>query len=126
MKNLCTDILLGIDFQRQHTSVKYHFGGEMPELNIHGMKQCEEKSCNLVQADVKAQTLFQGMYRDVKPIAAKSRQFSTDDRKFIDDQVTNLLKEGVIEESKSPWRAQIVISKDESGKHKKRMCIDFS
>ena len=69
------------------------------------MNQCEENSCNLVQADVKAQTLFPGINRDVKPIAAKSRQFSAEDRKFIDEQVTNLLKEGVIEESKSPWRA---------------------
>ena len=26
----------------------------------------------------------------------------------------------------SPWHAQIVISKDESNGHKKRMCVDFS
>ena len=36
------------------------------------------------------------------------------------------MKNGIIEPSKSPWRAQIVISKDATGKHKKRMCVDYS
>ena len=32
--------------------------------------------------------------------------------------------EGIIEPSNSPWRAQVVVTKDES--HKKRLAIDYS
>ena len=36
MKNLCTDVLLGIDFQKQHEAVKYNYGGRLPQLVIPG------------------------------------------------------------------------------------------
>ena len=36
------------------------------------------------------------------------------------------MKNRIIEPSRSPWRAQIVVSKDPTGKHKKRLCIDYS
>ena len=35
-----------------------------------------------------------------------------------------MLKEGIIEPSRSLWRAQVVVTKDEN--HKKRMAIDYS
>ena len=35
-----------------------------------------------------------------------------------------LLKEGIIEPSLSPWRAQVFVTKDEN--HKKRLAIDYS
>ena len=41
------------------------------------------------------------------PIASKSRCYSRDDLKFIDGEVERLLKEGIIEPSNSPWRAQV-------------------
>ena len=34
------------------------------------------------------------------------------------------MQEGIIEQSKSPWRAQVVVTNDEN--HKKRLAIDYS
>jgi len=38
---------------------------------------------------------------------------------FIQDNVDNMLSEGVIRPSSSPWRAQVLIVKDEANRHKK-------
>jgi hypothetical protein len=67
---------------------------------------------------------FANLTPDCHPIATKSRRFSQEDLLFIDGEVERLLNEGIIEPSKSPWRAQVVVTKDEN--HKKRMAIDYS
>jgi hypothetical protein len=45
---------------------------------------------------------------------------------FIQQEVNQLLSEGIIEPSNSPWRAQVVVVKDPLNRHKKRLCIDYS
>lgn len=47
-----------------------------------------------------------------------------EDEKFIQAEITRILREGIIE-AKSPWRAQILITSAENRK-KKRMVIDHS
>ncbi|XP_064077645.1 uncharacterized protein LOC135195313 [Macrobrachium nipponense] len=69
LKDLCCDVILGYDFQKQHQS---------------------------------------------------------DDQLFVKDQISHLLSEDIIEPSISPWRAQVVVVKDPLGRHKKRLCIDYS
>ena len=90
MKNLCTDLLLGIDFQKQHEAVRINYGGDLPELNV------PDNVCNLVKADVPDQQLFPDLPKDTKPIACKSKQFSTEDRAFIDSEIKQLLENGII------------------------------
>ena len=68
-------------------------------------------------------SLFGYLTKDVHPIATKSRKYSQEDQEFIIAETNRLLKEGIIEHSDSPWRAQVVVS--ENGK-KKRMVIDYS
>ena len=48
LNNLCVDLILGTDFQQQHKSVTFHFGGNKPNLNI----------CNLATLNVDPPTLF--------------------------------------------------------------------
>ena len=67
---------------------------------------------------------FANLTENCHPIVSKSRRYSRDDLKFIDGEVERLLKEEIIEASNSPWRAQVVVTKDES--HKKRLAIDYS
>ncbi|PFX19707.1 Retrovirus-related Pol polyprotein from transposon gypsy [Stylophora pistillata] len=55
-----------------------------------------------------------------------ARQFSKEDQEFIHQETIRLLAEAIIEPSTSPWRAQVVISKDPLQRHKKRLCIDYS
>ena len=74
--------------------------------------------------NVNPPNLFKNLTTDCKPIATKSRRFSATDSKFIKSEVDRLYTEGIIEESTSPWRSQILITSSEN--HKKRMVIDYS
>ncbi|KAK3720969.1 hypothetical protein QZH41_006538 [Actinostola sp. cb2023] len=67
---------------------------------------------------------FANLTADCHPIITKSRRYSQEDLAFINGEVERLLKEGIIEPSQSPWRAQVVVTKDEN--HKKRLAIDYS
>lgn len=114
LPQLCSDIVLGQDFQRLHDSVTLTYGGSLPPFVV----------CGLSTLRVDPPELFANLTADCHPIAARSRRYSPDDRKFIEKETQRLLKEGIIEPSNSPWRAQVVVVKDEN--HKKRLAIDYS
>ena len=77
-------------------------------------------------AETQEVNLFSDLTAGVNPIATKSRRFSYEDRLFIEDNVDKMLSESVIKPSSSPWRAHVLIVKDEANRHKKRLCIDYS
>lgn len=114
LPDLCTDMILGHDFQALHKSINIEFGGTHPPLSI----------CGLAAMDIEPPELFANLTDDCHPIATKSRRYSEEDRKFIDLEVGKLLKEGIIENSNSPWRAQVLVARSEN--HKKRLVIDYS
>ena len=121
--NLCADIILGIDFQSLHSSLQIKYKGTLPSLIVQNPTQ---PFCSLAQADLEEPTLFRTIKPDVKPIATKSRHFSMENRTFIQEEIKKLQAEDIIEESSSPWRAQVVVVTDELNRHKKRLCIDYS
>ena len=86
LPGLCSDLILGLDFQKQHQSVSFHHGGPEPPLIV----------CGLTTLKVEPPDLFTNLTADVHPIATKSRKYSSEDRKFIDSEVQRLLNEGVI------------------------------
>ena len=45
-------------------------------------------------------------------------------REDIATEMNELLEEGIIEPSDSPWRAQVVVTRSE--RHRKRLVIDYS
>lgn len=114
LQNLCADAIIGHDILKQYSQINLSFGGSKPPISI----------CALTPAKVPLPTLFGNLNKDCKPIATKSRKHSQADKAFIQDEVQRLLKEGIIEESKSPWRAQALVVTSEN--HKKRMVIDYS
>ena len=99
---------------KEHSSVEFHFGGSKPLLVLSG----------LPPMDVGLPPMFADLPPNVKPIATKSRGFSKRDRSFIGDEIKRLLELGVIEPSKSSWRAQVLVDRNE-GK-KPRLVIDYS
>ena len=114
MDGLLWDVILGREFLKQHRSVNFNFGG--PECPLH-LGVLEPLKANPVR-------LFEHLTPECQPIAAKSRHYSRADQAFIRTQVCQLLSDDIIEPSSSPWRAQLVIVKNE--KHRKRMCVDYS
>ena len=101
LPSLCADIILGQNWQAQHESVTIHYGATAPSLNV----------CGLTAVDVDCSPLFQYLSADCKPIATKSRRYSKQE-------------EGIIEPSDSPWRAQVVVTRNE--RHRKRLVTDYS
>ena len=112
LPGLCSDLLLGLDFQRQHQSVSFQHDGPKPPLNI----------CGLSALKVESPDLFSYL-TDVHPIATKSRRYCLEDQEFIKSEVRCLLGEGIIEPSNSPWQAQVVVAHNENNKRK--MVVDY-
>ena len=110
---LCADLILGLDSQSQHPSVTFHYGGSEPPLTI----------CGFSKLNINPPEPFVNLTADCHPIASTSRRHSQEDSTFIDEEVKRLLKEGIIEPSLLPWRAEVVVTKDEN--HKKRLAIDY-
>jgi transposase InsO family protein len=114
LENLCCDLLLGHDFMRLHKNVSIKFGGDRPTLSV----------CNLIAMSIQPPALFSNLSANCRPIAVPSRRHCNDDRQFISLEVQQLLREGIIEPSDSPWRAQVLVTKNT--RQKKRLVIDYS
>lgn len=120
LPQLCAPVLLGLDFQANMRSVTMVYGGPLPPLTIGGGPS---QTCGLASLKVEPPSLFANLTPDCRPIATRSRRYSAADRDFTKAEVARLLKEGVIAESNSPWRAQVLIVRTGS---KPRMVIDYS
>ena len=62
LPGLCSDLILGLDFQKQHQSISFHHGGPKPPLVV----------CGLTTLKVEPPDLFANLTADVHPIATKS------------------------------------------------------
>lgn len=60
---------------------------------------------------------------NAKPIAERLRRRPVPDQEETRRQVREMLKKGVIEESRSPWAAAYVLVKKKTGE--KRLCLDY-
>ena len=73
--DLCTDVILGHGFRKQHTSVEIPFGVAKPPLTV----------CGLATVTVSPPSLFANVTSNCKPIAVKFRCYTSADTKFIED-----------------------------------------
>ena len=100
---LCADIILGQDFMGKHDSVIFKFGGKEPPLQV----------CALTSMDI-TPPLFEHLSEDCKPIAIKSRKQTPSNAKFIAEETKKLLEDGIFEPSRSSWRAQVLVTSNET------------
>ena len=125
MDNLCTDVILGLDFTKEHEEVRFKLHSNKSLLEVDsGVVKRMDNGCLVMAANIDPPRIFRTVRKDCKPVVTKSRRYSKEDETFIKEEVMKLLKEGVIEPSNSSWRAQVLITKDE--RRKKRMVIDYS
>ncbi|GCB74333.1 hypothetical protein scyTo_0003422 [Scyliorhinus torazame] len=102
-------LLLGLDFQCNLQSLTLKFSGPLPPLTV----------CSLATLKVDPPSLFANLTPDCTPVTTRSRRSGAQDRIFIRSKVQRLLREGIIEASNSPWRAQVVVVKT-GEKHRMR------
>ena len=113
---LCSDIILGQDFMSQHDEIVFKLGGPRKGFIL--------QHCSVAASRMNSPELFRNLEPGCRPITTKSRRFNESDKVFIKDEVSKLLNDGIIEPSFSPWRAQVLVTKDE--RHKRRMVVDYS
>ena len=106
MNNLCTDILLGHDFQSLHKQVVFKFSGVKNNFVV------SSEVCALSNSFASVPSLFSNVSCECKLIAVRSRQFNKTDQEFMNTESSRFCSEGIIKPSVSPWRAQVVIVKD--------------
>ena len=111
--DLCTDVILGTDFQEKHEYIKIKYGGSEPPLTFAA----------LTTMKTEPPELFCHLSNECKPIATKSRKYSQNDRDFLKSETQRLVKAGIIRPSNSPWRAQVLVVHE---KTKRRMVVDYS
>ena len=115
VSELVFPVIVGMDLLCQHSKVVLSLGGSLEPLEI---------CCALSPIqDTPTYRLLPGVDLErLKPVAVPSRRF-TAHADFIKIEVERLLKEGIIQESQSPWRAQCFVTNT----HKKpRLVIDYS
>ena len=124
INELCADVILGLDFIKMHKEVQFNLHGPNKPLRIDTGSATTSEACLVMAAKVEQPRIFRSLEKNCKPIATKSRKYSQADQDFIKEEICKLLEEGIIEPSNSPWRTQVLITKDE--RHKKRMVVDYS
>ena len=81
--------------------------------------------CGLSAMNRDPPRLFAHLDPDCKPIRTQRRKFSQEDSLFISSEIAKLLDAGICVPSISPWRAQVLVNKNEET-GKRRLCIDYS
>ena len=61
--------------------------------------------------------------KNADPIRRNYYRTTRDEQEFIDGEIKKMLKEGIIQESDSPWASPAILVKKANGK--KRLCIDY-
>ena len=114
LDNLATDVIIGVKIFKEHQSVTFTYEGHRPPLTSNALKKMS----------VPFPKPFSHLGENCRPIADKPRKYSQADLHFIRDETQRLLSDDLIEPSNSPWRAQVLVVKEQS--RKRRMIIDYS
>ena len=108
------DLILGGPFFKLHNKIVFSPNGDLPSFQVARLEALRP----LMEV-----APFQHLSSDIKPIAIKSRKYSPGDEEFISSEISRLLDLNIIEESSSPWRAQLLVVKKSENP---RLVIDYS
>jgi len=108
VQELRADLILGHDFLKKHKSATFLMGGPLKAIEVN-----QYNICGVAAADIQPPRLFQFLNPRIRPIATPSRRFNLVDMQVIRKEVEKLLAQGIIEPSRSPWFAQVLVTKDE-------------
>ena len=115
VKELVSDIIIGMDILARHKVVELNTGGDLPKISF----MCAA----FPKMNVKPPEIFStGFKNDVHPISTKARFVKPKDWEFLQMEIKCLLDDGIIEKSTSLWRAQAFVAHD----CKLRMVIGYS
>src|SRR5439155_14218524 len=79
-----------------------------------------DSTAQLGKTDVEVHTI---PTQDVNPVALRPYQYNPEIQEFINKEIEEMLKAGIIEKSRSPWAFPVVIVSKKNGK--KRLCVNY-
>ncbi len=123
LDHLCSDIILGHDVLSKHQKLIVNFHGDKPPIEL---RKLSPAACSLSRAMIDPPPLFSNLSDNIRPIACSSRKYSDPEMKFITKTVKDLLKNGTVRHSNSPWRAQVLVTDLDKPNTKPRMVVDYS
>ena len=87
--------------------------------DIVSKKDYDIGNCNLIEHAIRL--------TDDIPTTCRLRQRSPKENEWIENQIKEMLKNGVIEKSRSPYTANVVVvgKKDGEGEEMDRLCVNF-
>ena len=121
LDGLCCDIILGHDVLGKHQKLVMNFPGDKPPIELQAV-MC----CALPLAKIDPPPLFANLANNIHPIACSSRKYSEPEKAITKQSIDDLLSNGTIRVSNSPWRAQVLITGLDKPHIKPRMVIDYS
>ena len=80
----------------------------------------EGQTSDLGRTNVVTHTIDTG---NAKPIKQRPYKSSPDQQEFIKNEITTMLKKGIISPTMSPWSSPVVVVPKKN--NKKRLCIDY-
>ena len=143
IQDLCSDLIIGRDILGEHRRVVLNFNGPQEDLVIGAFansqttsqksQATESVSSSNKNSDITTfgtknispPPLFTHLLKNIKPVTTKSRRQSHHDHAFMKEELSKMLRLGIIRPSVSPWRAQAFVTGGDPN-HKKRMVIDYS
>ena len=123
ISDLCTDVIIGQAFLKQHSSVIFEMQGPERAFVIPGSMPDLPGQVAVAAAKLHPPRLFEFLLPQYKPIACRCRRYNQEDTLFINNEMKRLLEADIIEPARSPWRAQVLVVNQE---RKKRLVVDYS
>ena len=122
LDGLCCDIILGHDVLSKHQKLILNFPGDKPPIELQAVTCCALSMAKIDPPPL----LIANLANNIHPIACSSRKYSEPEKAITKQSVDDLLSNGTIRASNSPWRAQVLITGLDKPHSKPRMVIDYS
>ncbi|UYV64482.1 hypothetical protein LAZ67_3000918, partial [Cordylochernes scorpioides] len=111
--------------QNENDEIQFQLNKNLTFKEQERLKQILAKYTDLFSSRLGRTSLakHQVHTEDAKPIKHKPYRVSAKERTIIKDQIDEMLEEGIIRQSSSPWSFPVILVKKRDGKY--RFCVDY-
>ncbi|UYV79189.1 hypothetical protein LAZ67_17001439, partial [Cordylochernes scorpioides] len=114
-----------IEKQNENDEIQFQINKNLSFKEQERLKQILAKYTDLFSSRLGRTNLAKHQIptEDAKPIKYKPYRVSAKERTIIKDQIDEMLEEGIIRPSSSPWSFPVILVKKRDGKY--RFCVDY-
>ncbi|UYV65317.1 K02A2.6-like [Cordylochernes scorpioides] len=111
--------------QNENDEIQFQINKNLSFKEQERLKQILAKHTDLFSSRLGRTSLAKHQIHteDAKPIKHKPYRVSAKERTIIKDQIDEMLEEGIIRQSSSPWSFPVILVKKRDGKY--RFCVDY-